>query len=130
MLQPTLVYGPAPYLLVNPSTSVGACSGLNPYAGPYYLSTMTSQRRSIGKTMLQPLTGHRAPHYQEKLLIGIPLKTTLRSGVVLVGTLPWKPTTSTWWAQLGAMLRIAPTSTPTIGRSETSNARTLNSNIV
>jgi hypothetical protein len=39
---PTLVYGPAPYLLVNPSTSVGACSGLNPYAEPYYLSTMTS----------------------------------------------------------------------------------------
>jgi hypothetical protein len=51
---PTLVYGPAPYLLVNPSTSVRACSGLNPYAGPYYLSTMTSQRCPIGKTMLQP----------------------------------------------------------------------------
>jgi hypothetical protein len=38
----TLVYGISPYYPTNPSTSGGACSGLNPHAGLYYLSAMTS----------------------------------------------------------------------------------------
>jgi hypothetical protein len=39
---PALVYGKAPYYPIDPSTSGEACSHLNPYAGPYYLASMTS----------------------------------------------------------------------------------------
>jgi hypothetical protein len=54
---PVSVYGKAPYYPVDQSTSGGACSGLNPYAGSYYLSTMTSQRFSIGTPISQPSAG-------------------------------------------------------------------------
>jgi hypothetical protein len=37
-----LVYGQAPYLLASTSTSGGACSGLNPYAGLYHRATKTT----------------------------------------------------------------------------------------
>jgi hypothetical protein len=47
-----LVYGKAPYYPADPSTSGEPCSGLNPYAGTYYLSTMTLQGRLNGKTIL------------------------------------------------------------------------------
>jgi hypothetical protein len=36
------IYGHAPFLPANPSTSNGVCSGLNPYAGLYYRSGTTS----------------------------------------------------------------------------------------
>jgi hypothetical protein len=49
------VYGISPYYLADPSTPGGACLGLNPHARPYYPSVMTSQGRSIRKTILQPL---------------------------------------------------------------------------
>jgi hypothetical protein len=52
---PAPVYGVSPYYPVNPFTSGGACSDLNPHAGPYYLSAMTSQGRPIGKTILHSL---------------------------------------------------------------------------
>jgi hypothetical protein len=42
---PWPIYGKAPYYPADPSTSStlgGACSGLNPHAGLYYLSAMTS----------------------------------------------------------------------------------------
>jgi hypothetical protein len=39
---PALVYGVSSYYLADPSTLGEACSGLNPHAGPYYLSAMTS----------------------------------------------------------------------------------------
>jgi hypothetical protein len=39
---PPSVYGKAPYHLTDPSTSGRACSYLNPYIGPYYLTTMIS----------------------------------------------------------------------------------------
>jgi hypothetical protein len=65
----------------------------------------------LEKPSFSLLLGHQAPDDREKLLIGIPLKTTLRSGALLVGTLPSKPDASTWWAQPGAVLIIDPTST-------------------
>jgi hypothetical protein len=37
-----LVYGISPYYPVDLSTSGRICSGLNPHAGSYYLSSMTS----------------------------------------------------------------------------------------
>jgi hypothetical protein len=37
----TSVYGHVSYLSVSSSTSGGACSGLNPYAGPYHRAAKT-----------------------------------------------------------------------------------------
>jgi hypothetical protein len=54
---PAPVYGKAPYYPANPSTSGGACSGLNPYVGPYYLSPMRSHECPIRKTILQSSAG-------------------------------------------------------------------------
>jgi hypothetical protein len=54
---PELVYGQAPYYMVDPSTSGGARSGLNPYAGLYYLSAMTSRGLPIGAPIFQPSAG-------------------------------------------------------------------------
>jgi hypothetical protein len=51
------VYGQAPYLLASTSTSGGACSGLNSYAGPYHLIAKTTQGLPIGAHILQPLGG-------------------------------------------------------------------------
>jgi hypothetical protein len=38
---PAPVYEKAPYYPIDPSTSGGACSDLNPYVGSYYLFAMT-----------------------------------------------------------------------------------------
>jgi hypothetical protein len=54
---PAPVYGKAPYYSVDPSTSGRACSALNPHEGLYYLSTMTSQGRTIGKTIFRSSAG-------------------------------------------------------------------------
>jgi hypothetical protein len=54
---PTSVYGQPPYLLAYPSTSIEVCSGLNPYARTYYISSNTSQGRPIEKTIIQPSVG-------------------------------------------------------------------------
>jgi hypothetical protein len=51
------VYGQAPYLLADPSTSNEGRSGLNPHVGPYYLSAMMSQEYPIRKTILQLSAG-------------------------------------------------------------------------
>jgi hypothetical protein len=103
----TPVYGIAPSYPVDPSTSGGACSGMNPHVGPYYFSAMTSQWHLIGKTIFQSSLEHQAPHLREQLPIGTPLKTTWRSGIAPVRTLPSKFVTSAWWGQPGATLRIA-----------------------
>jgi hypothetical protein len=54
---------------------------------------------------------HQTLRLREQLLIGILLKTIVRSGAVLDGTLPSKPVTSAWWGQSGAILRTALAST-------------------
>jgi hypothetical protein len=51
------VYGVSTYYSDNPSISGEDCSSLNPRAGSYYLSVMTSQERPIWKTILRPLAG-------------------------------------------------------------------------
>jgi hypothetical protein len=108
---PAPVYGKTPYYPTDPSTSSGTCSDLNHYAWQYYLSTMTSQERPIRKTILQSSAGASSFSSSGAILIGIPSKIILRSGAVLVQTLPSKPATSAWWGQPGAILRTAPAST-------------------
>jgi hypothetical protein len=57
------IYGQAPYLPASSSTSGDACSGLNPYAGPYHRVAKTTQGIPIGAPIFQPSAGleHRAP---------------------------------------------------------------------
>jgi hypothetical protein len=52
-----LVYGQALYLLASSSTSGGACSGLNPYAGHYHRATKTTQGIPIRAHIFQPSVG-------------------------------------------------------------------------
>jgi hypothetical protein len=54
---PASIYEKASYYPVDSSTSGGACSGLNIYARPYYLSAMTSQGHPIEKTIIQYSAG-------------------------------------------------------------------------
>jgi hypothetical protein len=54
---PALVYGKASYYPIDPTTSGGVCSGLNPYVGSYYLSAMTSQGIPIGAPIFQSSVG-------------------------------------------------------------------------
>jgi hypothetical protein len=51
-----LVYGQAPYLLGITSTSDGACSALDPYAGSYIRTTKLVQGIPIVTSILQPST--------------------------------------------------------------------------
>jgi hypothetical protein len=54
------IYGEAPYYLADSSTTLapnGGCSGLNQYAGPYYLVAMMSQGYPIGTPISGPSTG-------------------------------------------------------------------------
>jgi hypothetical protein len=48
------VYGQAPYLPTSSSTSGSACSGLNPYAGPYHRVAKTAQGILIGAPIFRP----------------------------------------------------------------------------
>jgi hypothetical protein len=52
-----LVYGQALYLSASSSTSGGACSGLNSYAGPYHRGTKTTQGIPTGALIFQPSAG-------------------------------------------------------------------------
>jgi hypothetical protein len=54
---PTLMYETTPYYLADPSTSGGAYLGLNPHAGPYYISTIASKGLLIRKTIFQSSAG-------------------------------------------------------------------------
>jgi hypothetical protein len=53
----TSVYEQAPYLLMISSTSGSACSGLNPYVGPYNRTAKTTQGIPIGAPIFQPSAG-------------------------------------------------------------------------
>jgi hypothetical protein len=105
------VYGVSPYYPTDPSTSGGACLGLNPRVGSYYLSAMTSQGYPIEKTILQPSTGASSSTCSGATPNRDSTEDYLRLGAVLVGTLPSKPVALAWWAQLGAILRTTPVST-------------------
>jgi hypothetical protein len=51
------VYGQAPYFLDISSKTGGACSGLNPYAGPYICTTKFVRGISVMMSILQPPAG-------------------------------------------------------------------------
>jgi hypothetical protein len=80
------VYGQVSYLTTNSFTSGGACSGLNPYVGPYHRAAKTIQGILIGHLSSSHQLEHRALLHRHRPLIKTQLMTTLRSGKVPVGT--------------------------------------------
>jgi hypothetical protein len=122
---PAPVFGQAPHLLANPSTSGGACSGLNPYLGSYHLSAMTSQGRPIGKTIFQPSTRAMGETHDRDSTEDYPK---------IGGSTCWNPVIKTHHINMGGPARGNSQNNSskyqTIGGSKASNARTPSSNIV
>jgi hypothetical protein len=126
----TPVYGQATYLSANPSTSGGVCSGLNSYAKPYYLFAMTSQGRPIGKTILQSSIGALSSSSSGAIHDRDPIKYYPRIG----GSTCWNPAIEAHRINMVGPARgnsgNSSSKYPTIGGSETSDARTPSSNTV
>jgi hypothetical protein len=96
--QLALVYGHAPYLSASSSTSGGACSDLNPYAGPYHPAAKTTQGILIGAPIFQPL-------------IKTQPMITPRLEETPIGTPPMRVALSSWWPRSEYRRTIAPTDT-------------------
>jgi hypothetical protein len=127
---PAPVYRKAPYYPADPSTSDGAYSNLNPYAGPYYLSTMTSLERPIRKTIIQPSTGASSSSSSG----ATPDQDSLEDYPKIGGSACWNPAIEAHHINMVGPVRgnsqISFSKYPTIGGSETSDARTPSNNIV
>jgi hypothetical protein len=93
---PTPVYGKAPYYSADPCTSDGACSGLNPYTGPYYLTAMTLQGFSIGTPIFQQSAGTPSSSSRASLNRDS-IKDYPEMRAKPAGTLLSRTVASTWW---------------------------------
>jgi hypothetical protein len=114
------VYGQAPYLPASASTSGGACSGLNPYVGPYYLTTMTLQGIPIGANISQSSVGTASSSSS----IVARDRDSIEDYPEIRGSNYWDPMVE---GHLISMLALAPSGNssgryPTIRRSEPSDA--------
>jgi hypothetical protein len=125
---PALVYGQAPYYPADPPTSGGACLGLNPYAGPYYLATMTSQGIPIQGTIYQLSVGTSSSSSSG----ASPDRDSTEDYLEIGGSCYRNPAIE---GHLINMVAPAPSGNifsryPTIGRSEASDARTPDNRLV
>jgi hypothetical protein len=127
---PALVYGTSPYYLIDPSTSGRACSGLNPHAGPYYLSAKTSQGRPIRKTILQSSVGASS----SSSLGATPYRDSIEDYSEIGSSACWNPA-----IKAHRISMVGPTKSnsqnnsskyPTIGGSKASNEQTPSSKVV
>jgi hypothetical protein len=125
-----LVYGQTPYLLANSSTSGGACSGLNPYPGPYHRAVKSTQGIPIEAPIFQPSVGTSSystlaaspdqdstDDYPE--IGGSAYWNSVDKGSLIIMVVPTK-----------APLKNNSNRYPTIGRSEASDTRTLNDGMI
>jgi hypothetical protein len=108
---PVSVYGITPYYPIDPSTSGGACSCLNPHVGLYYLSLMTSQGLPIRKTIFQSTTGTSSSSSLGPTPDRDSIEDYLEISGVPTRTLPLRPAALAWWVQPGGTLRIVPVGT-------------------
>jgi hypothetical protein len=109
------VYGQALYLSAILSTTGGAYSGLNPYAGPYIHTVRFVQGSLVGHLSSSHRLEHRALPHRQRSLIKTQLMTTPRSGEVPLGTLLRRATLSSWWPRLEHLLTTAPADIPPLG---------------
>jgi hypothetical protein len=110
-----LVYGQVPYLSASSSTSGGACSGLNSYAGSYHHIAKTTQGLPIGAHIFQPLAGISGSSTSGASPDLDSMTITPRSGVAPVGTPQKRVASSSWWPWPEHLRRIAPSSIPPSG---------------
>jgi hypothetical protein len=112
-----LVYGNVPYNTTDPSTSStlgGACSSLNPHAGPY-LSAMTSQGHPIGTLIFQPSVGTSSSSSSGTYPDWDSAEDYPDIGAVSARTLPSRLATSAWCIPPGRLLMTALASTQPSG---------------
>jgi hypothetical protein len=93
---PSPVYRKAPYYSADPSTSGGACLGLNPYTAPYYLAAMTLQGFPIGTPIFQQSAGTTSSSSRVSLDRDS-IKDYPEMRAKPAGTLLSRTVTSTWW---------------------------------
>jgi hypothetical protein len=96
---PAPMYGKAPYYPIDPSTSSGACSSLNPHAGPYYLAAMMSQGILVRATISQPSTGTLSSSSSGASPDRDFTEDYPKIGAVAIGTRRWKVALLAWWPQ-------------------------------
>jgi hypothetical protein len=101
------VYGQAPYLLANSSTSGGACSGLNPYVGPYHHVAKTTQGIPIGAPIFEPSARTSS---SSTSAVSVDQDST-NDYPKIGGSTCWNSTvrvaSSSWWPRLEHIHRIA-----------------------
>jgi hypothetical protein len=118
------------YYPVDPSTSGRAYSGLNPYAGSYYLCAMTSHRCLIGKTILQSLAGAMSSSSSG----ATPNRDSFEDYPEIRGSACWKPAIKACCinmvGQAGGNSQNNSSKYLTIGGSKAPDAWTPNNNIV
>jgi hypothetical protein len=125
---PVSVYGKTSYYPADLSTLGGVCSGLNPYAGPYYLTVMISWGFSIRATICQPSAGTTCSFTSGHP----PDQDSTKDYPKIGGSCCWSPIVE---GCLITMVDSAPSKKsaskyPTIERSEASNARTPDDRLV
>jgi hypothetical protein len=128
-----LVYGKAPYHpidLQTSSTSGGACLSLNPYAGTYYLSAMTSQGHPIGMTIFQPSARTSSSSSSR----AAPNQDSIEDCPEIRGSAYWNPAIEARHISMVGLGRINSQNNssryPTIWGSEASDVRTPSSRVV
>jgi hypothetical protein len=127
---PMPVYGTTPCYPTNPSTSGEAFLGLNPQAGPYYLSTMTSQGCPIRKTILWS-----SPRASSLSSLGAtPDRDSIKDYPEIGGNACWNPAIEACCISMVGPVRgnsqNSSSKYPTIGGSEAFDAQTPSSNVV
>jgi hypothetical protein len=127
---PTPVSGQPPYLPANSSTSGGAYSGSNPYAGPYHLSAKRPQGFPIGKTILQPSAGALSSSSSGEA----PDRDSAKDHPEIGSSACWKPAIEAHHINMVGPAKGNSQNNsskyPNIGGSETSDDRTPSNNIV
>jgi hypothetical protein len=111
----TPVYGQASYILASSSTSSGARSGSNPYAGSYHRVAKTTPGIPIGAPIFQSLAGTSSSPTSAASPDQDSTDDYLRSVEAPIGAPLMRVTSSSWWPQLEHLHTIVPGDIPPLG---------------
>jgi hypothetical protein len=124
------VYGQASYLLTNSSTLAGACLGLNPYTGSYHRAATTTQRIPIGAPIFQPSAGTSSSSTSTTSLDQDSTDNYPKIGGSTYWNSPDEGRLIIMVSPVRAPSQNSFSRYPTIGRSEASDARTPNEEMI
>jgi hypothetical protein len=105
-------YGQTPCFLADSSTTSGACSGLDPYAGQHIRIVKLVWGIPIVMSMLQPSTGASSSSSSPATPDQNSANDYPEIRKVPVGTPPKRVTSSLWWPWLEGIRRIVPADIP------------------